>query len=277
MLAVKKQKIGEQIMPVDNNGNVEIQNTEKKTKVPESVKTEKTNKAKSSKEEDNKAKRASKANEARKAVREREANSLRETLKTEIELFLSRANIYELDELSAYIKVKNQTTNWDPRQHFAKALAPKKPEAITLMSYVPVIDALQDRLLSNVSNSLTRGQDGLVHVENYKRVQTQLTQIIELFNPIIDSACKENIVKDIYILEDHKKRNKQEDKTVKVKPVNANTDTKKVSDEKSLLSDVPDTTDSEEIKAEEILVSESEEQLDTKEEVVTPTKQNKTK
>lgn len=149
---------------------------------------------------------ASQAYEAKREMRQKLKDVLHENIKIGLNLFLGKSNNTEAEDLHAYLDAKNKISNWDQRQRKAKALAPTTSDAIEIMSFVSIVDSMEKHLLKKFTDALEKGHNSdNVRVE-YETFKAQTKAIIELMIPIVDSACKANLVRDNIVLSSNAQR-----------------------------------------------------------------------
>lgn len=163
----------------------------------------------------------SQAYEAKREMKLKLKDVLHENIKIGLNLFLAKSNNTEAEDLHTYLFAKNKISNWDQRQHKAKALAPTTSDAIEIMSFVSIVDSMEKHLLKKFTDALEKGHNSDNIRAEYETFKTQTKAIVELMIPIVDSACKANLVRDNIVLSANAQRlkatKKAESKEVKAK------------------------------------------------------------
>ena len=133
--------------------------------------------------------------------------------------FIKKATRSELESLIAYVNAKTSAgNNMDERMTNTKALALISPEAVAIMTTLPVIDAVMLQSGTQVMNALRSGGDSFESlVTKYKDFQAKLFEAQSILLPVVDMACENGLVRDRNIIEDYRARKTTETEMVAFK------------------------------------------------------------
>ncbi|MFA6608879.1 MAG: hypothetical protein WCT07_03140 [Candidatus Paceibacterota bacterium] len=133
--------------------------------------------------------------------------------------FIKKATRSELESLIAYVNAKTSAgNNMDERMTNTKALALISPEAVAIMTTLPVIDAVMLQSGAQVMNALRSGGDAFDSlVTKYKDFQSKLFEAQNILLPVVDMACENGLVYDRNIIEDYRARKTTETEMIAFK------------------------------------------------------------